>query len=71
MMVNAIDNGPMADSLMDTGQVKHLREDGFKYRPTKHRIHWLVCDMIEKPTRVAELMAGWLIDDCCQKRFLI
>ena len=61
MMVTAIDNGAMAESLMDTGQVKHRMMDGFKYVPMKQNVHWLVCDMIEKPQRVAKLMAEWLL----------
>lgn len=65
MMVNSVDNGPMADSLMETGQVEHFMEDGFKYRPGRKNIYWLVCDMIEKPARVANLMAWWLIEGYC------
>ncbi|AUX94586.1 23S rRNA (cytidine(2498)-2'-O)-methyltransferase RlmM [Mixta gaviniae] len=67
MMVHAVDNGPMAPSLMDTGQVMHHREDGFKYRPTRSNISWLVCDMVEKPVRVASLMAEWLINGWCRE----
>ncbi|MCR1565967.1 23S rRNA (cytidine(2498)-2'-O)-methyltransferase RlmM [Mixta sp.] len=67
MMVHAVDNGPMAPSLMDTGQVMHHREDGFKYRPTRSNISWLVCDMVEKPVRVANLMAEWLINGWCRE----
>ena len=67
MMVHAVDNGPMAPSLMDTGQVFHHREDGFKYRPTRSNIYWLVCDMVEKPVRVANLMADWLVNGWCRE----
>lgn len=67
MMVEAIDNGPMAPSLMDTGQVTHHREDGFKYRPTRTNIYWLVCDMVEKPVRVANLMTDWLVNGWCRE----
>ena len=67
MMVTAIDNGPMAESLMETGQVKHLMMDGFKYIPMKHNVYWLVCDMIEKPHRVAWLMAQWLLKGYCKE----
>jgi 23S rRNA (cytidine2498-2'-O)-methyltransferase len=67
MMVTAIDNGPMAESLMQTGQVKHKMMDGFKYIPMKQNVHWLVCDMIEKPTRVAKLMAKWLVNGYCKE----
>lgn len=61
MFVHAVDNGAMADSLMDTGQVKHHMEDGFKFEPARKNVTWLVCDMIEKPSRVAQLMGEWII----------
>ncbi len=67
MMVTAIDNGPMAESLMETGQVKHKMMDGFKYVPMKQNVHWLVCDMIEKPQRVAKLMSEWLLNGYCKE----
>ncbi|WP_333608556.1 23S rRNA (cytidine(2498)-2'-O)-methyltransferase RlmM [Arsukibacterium sp.] len=67
MMVTAIDNGPMAQSLMDTGQVKHFMVDGFKYEPFKKNVYWLVCDMIEQPQRVAERIADWIINGWCQE----
>lgn len=61
MFVHAVDNGMMADSLMETGQVKHHMQDGFKFEPPRKNVTWLVCDMIEKPSRVAQLMGEWLI----------
>lgn len=61
MFVAAVDNGPMNEKLMDTGQIKHYREDGFKFEPYRKNIYWLVCDMVEKPARVAELMEHWAI----------
>ncbi|RUO50982.1 23S rRNA (cytidine(2498)-2'-O)-methyltransferase RlmM [Pseudidiomarina aquimaris] len=67
MMVQAVDNGPMAEALMDTGQVKHIKEDGFKYRPKKKNVTWLVCDMVEKPARVGELMTDWLLQEDCKE----
>lgn len=67
MMVYAVDNGPIAASLMDTGQVTHCREDGFRYQPNRNNIHWLVCDMVEKPRKVASLMAHWLIQGWCRE----
>jgi len=67
MMVTAIDNGPMAESLIETGQVKHKMMDGFKYIPMKQNVYWLVCDMIEKPQRVAKLMADWLLHGYCKE----
>ena len=67
MMVTAIDNGAMAESIMQSGQVKHHMMDGFKYVPMKQNVYWLVCDMIEKPQRVAWLMAQWLIKGYCKE----
>ena len=67
MMVTAIDNGPMAESLMETGQVKHKMMDGFKYKPLKKNVYWLVCDMIERPQRVAKLMTEWLLNGDCKE----
>ena len=67
MWVYSIDNGPMAQSLMDTGQVTWLREDGFRYRPTRNNISWMVCDMVEKPAKVTALMAQWLVNGWCRE----
>jgi 23S rRNA (cytidine2498-2'-O)-methyltransferase len=67
MFVHAIDNGMMADSLMETGQVKHHQVDGFKFEPPRKNVTWLVCDMIEKPSRVAQLMGEWLIKGWCKE----
>lgn len=57
--VYAIDNGPMDAKLMSTGLVEHVTEDGFVWTP-KNSVDVLVCDMIEKPNRVAQLMFDWL-----------
>lgn len=62
MFVAAIDNGPMDEALMETGQVKHYQADGFRFEPPRKNIHWLVCDMVEKPSRVAELVEAWAIN---------
>ncbi|EAT13704.1 23S rRNA (cytidine(2498)-2'-O)-methyltransferase RlmM [Bermanella marisrubri] len=64
MMVDAIDNGPMKGDLMDTGQVNHLREDGFRYQPSK-KVHWMVCDMAESPMKVTKRMVQWVVNDWC------
>ncbi len=67
MFVQAVDNGAMAPELMASGQVQHFAEDGFKYKPKKKNVEWLVCDMIEKPHRVAELMAQWFLNKWCHQ----
>ncbi|RUO32058.1 23S rRNA (cytidine(2498)-2'-O)-methyltransferase RlmM [Aliidiomarina sedimenti] len=67
MMVDAVDNGAMDEALMQTGQVKHRREDGFIFRPKRRNVEWLVCDMVEKPVKVAHLMADWFIEEQCRQ----
>lgn len=66
LMVTAVDNGPMAESLAASHQVEHRREDGFTFRPERP-VEWLVCDMVEKPIRVAALMADWLARGDCRR----
>ena len=56
--VTAIDNGPMDAALLESGLVEHLRTDGFKYRP-KNPVEWMVCDMVEQPSRIAQLVSDW------------
>ncbi len=57
--VIAVDNGPMDRELMLSKQVEHWRADGFTYRPKK-AVDWMVCDMVDKPARVADLLSKWL-----------
>ena len=65
LRVTAIDNGPMDAALLDSGLVTHLRADGFRYEPKKP-VDWLVCDMVEQPRRVAELIARWFAERRCR-----
>ena len=58
MFVDAVDNGPMAESLMESGQVKHHIADGFAYKPAK-AVDWLVCDIADKPSRVTKMVLLW------------
>ena len=60
MGVEAIDNGAIDEELMATGLVDHYAADGFTYKPKFGRVDLLVCDMIERPDRVAVLMSEWL-----------
>lgn len=64
--VTAVDNGPMDKALMAGGMVEHLKTDGFHYRP-KRPVDWLVCDMVEKPARIAELVADWAAGKHCKE----
>jgi 23S rRNA (cytidine2498-2'-O)-methyltransferase len=62
--VVAVDNGPMDQALLDSGIVEHLRADGFRYLPPKP-VDWLVCDMVEQPSRIANLVARWFAGRHC------
>lgn len=57
--VYAIDNGPMDTGLLDSGLVSHVRADGFAWQPDRP-VDWLLCDIVDKPARVADRMAIWL-----------
>jgi 23S rRNA (cytidine2498-2'-O)-methyltransferase len=54
----AVDNGPMKGVLAKHPLVEHLKQDGFKYVPPR-AVDWLVCDMVEKPDKVANLIGDW------------
>lgn len=66
MFVYAIDNGPMDKTLMATEQVEHLHEDGFVWEPP-HRLDWLVCDIVDKPMRVIDMIERWLVRRWCRE----
>lgn len=66
MQVYAIDNGPMDRGLMATGLVEHLREDGFVWAPPM-RLDWLVCDIVDKPARVIDMVERWLVQRWCRE----
>ncbi len=63
--VTAIDNGPLRPHVMETGLVQHLRADGFAWHPAKP-LDWMVCDMVEQPSRVAARMAEWFREGWCR-----
>jgi 23S rRNA (cytidine2498-2'-O)-methyltransferase len=66
LMVIAVDNGPMDEALMESGQVKHRRDDGFHFRPADP-VDWMVCDMVESPSRIARLASSWVAQDWCRQ----
>ena len=66
LMVIAVDNGAMDDALLETGQVKHRRDDGFHFRPTEPA-DWMVCDMVESPSRIARLATQWIAQGWCRE----
>ncbi len=64
--VTAIDNGPLSETVLATGLVRHLRADGFAWQPPQP-VDWLVCDMVEQPRRVAARMAEWFAHGWCRR----
>ncbi|MCX9155287.1 23S rRNA (cytidine(2498)-2'-O)-methyltransferase RlmM [Niveibacterium sp. 24ML] len=66
LLVTAIDNGTMAESVRATGMVEHIRADGFVWKPPRP-VEWMVCDMVEQPSRVAQLVAEWVASGRCRR----
>jgi 23S rRNA (cytidine2498-2'-O)-methyltransferase len=65
-MVTAVDNGAMDAQLLESGQVKHRRDDGFHYTPPDP-VALMVCDMVESPSRIAHLVARWISQGWCRE----
>ena len=63
--VTAVDNGSMKGALDKHPLVEHLMQDGFKFAPRK-AVDWLICDMVEKPAKVAELIGNWFTAGWCR-----
>jgi len=63
--VVAVDNGPMKGAMASHPLVQHLKQDGFKYMPKK-AVDWLICDMVEKPSKVAALIEAWFAQGLCK-----
>ena len=63
--VTAVDNGPMKGAMAKHPLVEHLRQDGFRFAPRKSA-DWLICDMVEKPARVSELVGNWFAHGWCR-----
>jgi len=61
LRVTAVDNGPLKGSVRDDPLVTHLRADGLTFLP-KRPVDWMVCDIVEKPARIATLVARWIGD---------
>jgi 23S rRNA (cytidine2498-2'-O)-methyltransferase len=56
----------MDPALLETGMVEHVRADGFRFRP-RFPVAWMVCDIVEQPKRVAELVGEWLANGWCRR----
>jgi 23S rRNA (cytidine2498-2'-O)-methyltransferase len=63
--VIAVDNGPMAPALMQSGLVQHVKADGFSFTPQRP-VDWMVCDIVEQPVRIAKLVGDWMKNGWCR-----
>lgn len=61
LRVTAIDNGPLKGDIAQDSLVTHLHTDGLTYRP-RRPVDWMVCDIVDKPSRIASLVARWIAD---------
>lgn len=64
MLVTAIDNGPMQNTLMQSGMVEHIKADAFNWMPD-NTVDWLVCDMVERPLHVSRMICKWFTQNKC------
>jgi 23S rRNA (cytidine2498-2'-O)-methyltransferase len=62
--VEAVDNGPMDKALLKSGLVRHVKTDGFSYRP-RRPVDWMVCDIVDQPRRIARLAGQWIARGSC------
>ncbi len=65
--VTAIDNGPLKGSIKSHQNICHLKADALKYTydPTKPA-DWLLCDVLEKPDIILDLLHKWLDKKWCR-----
>mgnify|MGYP003332003701 CR=1 FL=1 len=66
MRVTAVDHGLLDKELFNLGNVDHLMEDAFKFIPTSP-VDWMVCDIVEKPSRVTKLICFWIKNKLCKQ----
>jgi 23S rRNA (cytidine2498-2'-O)-methyltransferase len=61
----AVDNGAIDPKLMASGLVIHDRTDAFRFRPHE-TLDWMVCDVVEQPSRITDLVSDWFIHQHCR-----
>jgi 23S rRNA (cytidine2498-2'-O)-methyltransferase len=64
--VVAVDNGPLKGAMREDRLVTHVRDDAFRFRP-RRPVDWLTCDVVDKPMRIAELVARWIADGAARR----
>jgi 23S rRNA (cytidine2498-2'-O)-methyltransferase len=66
MRVTAVDNGRISSELLNSGLVRHVPADGFAFAP-RAPVDWMVCDIVEQPSRIAKLAAQWIGRQWCRR----
>lgn len=57
-----VDNGDLDPTIARHHLVTHLRENALDWTPPR-RVDWVVCDVVEKPRLIADLMIRWITRD--------
>lgn len=62
--VTAVDRSELRDDLMRHPHVQFARADAFRFVP-EAPVHWLLCDVIARADRSADLLLRWLRERWC------
>ena len=66
LRVTAVDNASLRGGVRSDPLVDHVQTDGLKYRP-RRPVDWMVCDIVEKPSRIAALVGDWVAEGRCRR----
>ena len=66
LVVTAVDRGALSAGAQHAGAVRHVAGDAFRFRPVQP-VDWLVCDIVDKPARVAQLIERWFLNGWCRQ----
>lgn len=66
LFVTAVDNGPMQEALMESGQVRHVQEDAYRFIP-EQPVTMMVCDVVDKPIKTAAMASDWVVNGWCSE----
>jgi 23S rRNA (cytidine2498-2'-O)-methyltransferase len=65
--VIAVDNGPLREPVKSHPKLTHLKTDALKYQPAgPGPVDWLLCDVLERPEMIVELLRKWLGKKWCR-----
>lgn len=65
--VIAVDNGLLREPVRSHSKLMHLKADALKYQPEGPvPVDWLLCDVLEKPEMIVDLLRKWLGKRWCR-----